>query len=83
MRIGKRPRKGPFNSIMDPSEYSCGSGIVELSAAVKNSGKYDPWAVQPVEEVKDGLETVQEKKFKVFFPSDHGYISWLIAWPFI
>lgn len=68
---------------MDPSEYNGGSGIVELSAAVKNSGKYDPWVVQPVEEVKDGLETVQEKKVKVFFSSDHGYISWLIARPFL
>ena len=67
MRIAKRPRKGPFNSIMDPSEYAAGSGTVALSAAVKNSGKYDPWDPQPVEEVKDGLETVQEKKFKVLF----------------
>lgn len=65
MRIAKRPRKGPFNSIMDPSEYAAGSGTVALSAAVKNSGTYDPWVPQPVEEVKDGLETVQEKKFKV------------------
>jgi nucleolar protein 53 len=67
MRIAKRPRKGPFNSIMDPSEYAAGSGTVALSAAVKSSGKYDPWAPQPVEEVKDGLETVQEKKIKVCF----------------
>ena len=65
MRIAKRPRKGPFNSIMDPSEYAAGSGTVALSAAVKNSGKYDPWVAQPVDEVKDGLETVQEKKIKV------------------
>ena len=65
MRIAKRPRKGPFNSIMDPSEYADGSGTVALSEAVKNSGKYDPWATQPVIEVKDGLETVQEKKIKV------------------
>lgn len=65
MRIAKRPRKGPFNSVMDPSEYAAGSGTVALSAAVKNSGKYDPWVTQPVEEVKDGLETVQEKKVRV------------------
>jgi len=65
MRIAKRPRKGPFNSIMDPSEYAAGSGTVALSAAVESSGTYDPWVPQPVEEVKDGLETVQEKKFKV------------------
>jgi nucleolar protein 53 len=65
MRIAKRPRKGPFNSIMDPSEYASGSGIVDLSQAVKASGTYDPWAPQEVEEIKDGLENVQKKKAKV------------------
>ncbi|KAF9484273.1 P60-like protein [Pholiota conissans] len=65
MRIAKRPRKGPFNSILDPSEYAAGSGIVELSEAVKKSGTYDAWAEEPAEEVlKDGLETVQKKKPK-------------------
>ncbi|KAF8801234.1 hypothetical protein BYT27DRAFT_7262267 [Phlegmacium glaucopus] len=68
MRIARRPRKGPFNSIMDPSEYAAGSGTVALSAAVMKSGTYDPWVPQLVEEVKDGLETVQEKKFKVPHP---------------
>jgi hypothetical protein len=55
---------------MDPSEYAAGSGTVALSEALKNSGTYDPWVPQPVGEVKDDLETVQEKKFKVciFFP---------------
>ena len=62
MRIAKRPRKGPFNTIIDPSEYGA---TVTLSAAVKESGMYDPWVLQPVEEIKDGLETVQKKKFKV------------------
>jgi nucleolar protein 53 len=38
MRIAKRPRKGPFNSIMDPSQYAAGSGTVDISEAVKNSG---------------------------------------------
>jgi nucleolar protein 53 len=50
---------------MDPSEYAAGSGTVALSAAVKNSGKYDPWITQLVNDVKDGLETVQEKKIRV------------------
>ncbi|KDR76926.1 hypothetical protein GALMADRAFT_66490 [Galerina marginata CBS 339.88] len=65
MRIAKRPRKGPFNSILDPSEYAAGSGTVELSDAVKQSGTYDPWAEeQAVEEVKDGMETVSKKTIK-------------------
>ena len=66
MRIAKRPRKGPFNSVMDPSEYAAGSAIIELSEAVKKSGTYDPWAeVGSIEEVKDGMETVQKKQPKV------------------
>ncbi|KAF8153315.1 ribosome biogenesis protein Nop53/GLTSCR2 [Crassisporium funariophilum] len=65
MRIAKRPRKGPFNSVLDPSEYEAGTGIVELSEAVKSSGKYDAWAPEPeMEELQDGMETVQIKKFK-------------------
>ncbi|KIM41216.1 hypothetical protein M413DRAFT_18869 [Hebeloma cylindrosporum] len=64
MRIAKRPRKGPFNSIMDPSEYASGSGIVDLSEAVKASGTYDAWAPEEVAEIKDGLENVQKKKAK-------------------
>ena len=58
-RIAKRPRKGPFNSIMDQKgPYN--------SIKDPNSGIYDPWVTQPVNEVKDGLETVQKKKIKVF-----------------
>ncbi|KAF8313559.1 ribosome biogenesis protein Nop53/GLTSCR2, partial [Amanita rubescens] len=43
LRMAKRPRKGPFNSILDPSEYKSGMSVVELSQAVKASGRYDPW----------------------------------------
>ncbi|CAA7263316.1 unnamed protein product [Cyclocybe aegerita] len=65
LRITKRPRKGPFNAIMDPSEYAPGSGIVELSEAVKQSGTYDPWQEgSSAEGVKDGLETVEKRKPK-------------------
>ncbi|KAJ7105118.1 ribosome biogenesis protein Nop53/GLTSCR2 [Mycena crocata] len=66
LRISKRPRKGPFNSIIDPTELGEGSATFELSEAVKSSGAYDPWApAEEVEEIKDGLETVQPKKIKV------------------
>lgn len=66
LRIGKRPRKGPFNSIVDPTEFGAGSALLELSAAVKNSGGYDAWAPAPqVEELQDGMETVQPKNIKV------------------
>ncbi|KAF7345354.1 Ribosome biogenesis protein NOP53 [Mycena venus] len=66
LRMSKRPRKGPFNSVVDPTEFGAGSATLELSEAVKNSGAYDPWApAEEVEEIKDGLETVQPKKVKV------------------
>ncbi|KAF8624610.1 hypothetical protein AX15_005797 [Amanita polypyramis BW_CC] len=64
LRIAKRLRKGPFNSILDLSEYKSGTSVMELSAAVKASGGYDPW--QPEEEIvlPDGLETIRKKKVK-------------------
>ncbi|KAJ7881152.1 ribosome biogenesis protein Nop53/GLTSCR2 [Mycena leptocephala] len=66
LRISKRPRKGPFNSVVDPTEFGAGSATFELSEAVKNSGAYDAWAPpEEVQEIPDGLETVQPKKVKV------------------
>ena len=66
MRIAKRPRKGPFNSILDPAEYGAGSSIVGLSEAVKQSGRYDAWAPEPLQpELEDGLETIQKPVLKV------------------
>ena len=68
LKISKRPRRGPFNSVMDPTEFGAGSASLGLSEAVKNSGAYDPWAPkEEEEEIKDGMETVQPKKIKVRF----------------
>ncbi|KAK2463351.1 hypothetical protein APHAL10511_004662 [Amanita phalloides] len=64
LRIAKRPRKGPLNSVLDPSEYKSGSSIVELSAAVKASGKYNIWQREEDVTLPDGLETVQKKNVK-------------------
>jgi len=52
---------------MDPTEFGSGSAVLDLSDAVKNSGNYDPWAVDETEpvEIKDGLEIVQPKHVKV------------------
>jgi nucleolar protein 53 len=76
LRIAKRPRRGPFNSIIDPA----GSApIVELSQAVKDSGGYDPWGGEEQgeqEEVKDGLETVMKKKIKVGLLWDSFRMFW-------
>jgi nucleolar protein 53 len=67
LRLAKRPRKGPFNSVMDPTEFGAGSAIIELSEAVKESGKYDPWAADDVEaeEELEGMEKLKRLKVKV------------------
>lgn len=66
LRIGKRPRKGPFNSVMDPAEFGAGSALIELSEAVKESGKYDPWGEQDVqaEQELEGMEKLKRTKVK-------------------
>ncbi|KIJ64905.1 hypothetical protein HYDPIDRAFT_181653 [Hydnomerulius pinastri MD-312] len=64
LRIAKRPRKGPFNAVMDPTEFGAGSAAVDVTQAVKNSGDHDLWAPAVEEIIPDGLETVQKPKFK-------------------
>ena len=68
LRIAKKPRKGPFNSVLDPAEYESGSAIVELSKAVKESGKYNVWDedMEEEEELPDGLEFLKKRPAKVF-----------------
>lgn len=64
LKIAKRPRKGPFNSVLDPTEYEAGSGVVELSKAVKESGTYDPWAVQEESEGEDLVPRARKVKVR-------------------
>ncbi|KAH8827134.1 ribosome biogenesis protein Nop53/GLTSCR2 [Flagelloscypha sp. PMI_526] len=64
-RIAKRGVRGPFNSVMDPSELGNGSATLEVSSAVKESGGYDLWnrpAVDPSASVPEGLEKLQKRK---------------------
>lgn len=65
LRIAKRPRKGPFNSVLDPAEYEAGSGVVELSRAAKESGRYDPWAAGAENGEEEEGEEARVKKVKV------------------
>lgn len=67
LRIGKRLRKGPLNSVMDPTEFGAGSALLEVSEAARASGGYDPWAMEVEEEVEilDGMETVHKPQIKV------------------
>ncbi|KAG9310111.1 ribosome biogenesis protein Nop53/GLTSCR2 [Chiua virens] len=65
LRIAKRPRKGHFNAIMDPTEFGAGSAAIDVSHAVKHSGGHDLWDVPTVEEIiPDGLETIQNRSIK-------------------
>ena len=43
LRIARRTRRGPFNAVMDPTEFGAGSAPIDVSEAVKKSGKYDIW----------------------------------------
>ncbi len=67
LRIAKRPRKGPFNSIVDPTEFGAGSAVIGVTEAVKNSGQFDPWAADEEEEpeVPEGTERLQKMPVKV------------------
>lgn len=41
--MGKKLRKGPLNSYMDPTELGAGSAMLEVSEAAKQSGSHDLW----------------------------------------
>lgn len=41
--MGKRNVRGPFNAVMDPTEFGAGSALLEVTEAVKESGKYNVW----------------------------------------
>ena len=43
LQIARRPRRGPFNAIIDPTEIGAGSAPMDVSEAVKKSGQYDIW----------------------------------------
>ncbi len=65
---------------MDPTEFGNGSGLLELSEAVKKSGTYDAWAEENEEEDVQmeggfGTETVKKPKIKVRFVHPSPYTS--------
>ncbi|KAI6019126.1 P60-like protein [Pisolithus marmoratus] len=59
LRLAHRTRKGPFNAVMDPTEFGAGSALIEVSHAVRESGTRDLWAPTVEESVPDGLESVK------------------------
>ncbi|KAL4072336.1 P60-like protein [Scleroderma citrinum] len=64
LRIAKKPRKGPFNAIMDPTEFGAGSARIDVTHAVKNSGTHDLWAPTVEEVLPHGLEATQKRSIK-------------------
>ncbi|TFY68263.1 hypothetical protein EVJ58_g1107 [Rhodofomes roseus] len=52
LRMGKRPRKGPFNAVIDHTEMGAGSAMLEVSEAAKNSGTHDVWGDSSVQGTK-------------------------------
>ncbi|EMD36938.1 hypothetical protein CERSUDRAFT_114850 [Gelatoporia subvermispora B] len=58
LRIAKRPRKGPFNAVMDPTEFGAGSAELDVTEAVKKSGTYDVWGSEVPEAGKVKPKTI-------------------------
>ena len=61
LRMAKWEKNGPFDSVLDPSEYKSGTSVVELSQA---SGRYDPWQSEEKATLPDGLETVKRGRLR-------------------
>ncbi|KAK0447200.1 hypothetical protein EV421DRAFT_1733755 [Armillaria borealis] len=66
LHIAKCPRKGPFNSIVDPTEFGAGSAMIGITKVVKNSGHFDPWAAdeEMAPEVPEGTERLRKMPVK-------------------
>jgi nucleolar protein 53 len=43
LQTAQHLRRGPFNAIIDPTEFGAGSTPIDVSEAVKRSSKYDIW----------------------------------------
>jgi nucleolar protein 53 len=50
------------------TEFGAGSAVIDVSAAVKHSGSYDPWVPEEVEDIADGLEHAKKPKIKASTP---------------
>ena len=69
LRIGKRKRAGPFNSVVDPSTIGNGSTLLELTEAVKQSGTYDVWMDVDEAPVDNFDSITRTKPVKVELPT--------------
>jgi nucleolar protein 53 len=56
LKIARKDRRGPLNSIVDPTQPGEGSALLEVSEAVKKSGQYDVWSAQAIAGLDDGVK---------------------------
>ncbi|KZS99802.1 P60-like protein [Laetiporus sulphureus 93-53] len=73
LRIGKRPRKGPFNSVVDHTEAGAGSALLEMSAAAQAAaeGAWDVWEEKEQnEEDNELLKKMKKVKPNVSHPRE-------------
>ncbi|KAA1475289.1 tumor suppressor protein Gltscr2 [Dentipellis sp. KUC8613] len=70
LRIGKKARRGPLNSIVDHDQFGEGSAVMEVTEAVKQSGKYDVWSGEvEVEGVKVKAPNVPHPRNAIAIPA--------------
>jgi nucleolar protein 53 len=55
LRIARKDRRGPLNSIVDSSQPGEGSALLEVSEAVKQCGQYDMWSAKAKTRLDDGV----------------------------
>ena len=55
LRIARKDRRGPLNSIVDPLQSGEGSALLEVSEAVKECGQYDMWSAKAKTILDDGV----------------------------
>jgi nucleolar protein 53 len=55
LRIARKDRRGPLNSIVDPLQPGEGSALLEVSEAVKQCGQYDMWSAKAKTRLDDGV----------------------------
>ena len=67
LRIARKDRRGPLNSIVDPLQPGEGSALLEVSEAVKQSGQYDMWYAHTKTELEDGAK-VKVCSCRAFLP---------------
>jgi nucleolar protein 53 len=56
LRIARKDRRGPLNSIVDPLQPGEGSALLEVSEAVKQSGQYNMWSAQAKAVIDDAVK---------------------------